>query len=201
MSTADLRRMRRLCFGLLLLATLAPALADESMVVDFSGDKARTLDWRIVNDGVMGGLSKGRHEMTEDGTMRFHGTLSLENNGGFSLVETGRIKRDLSAADALTLRVKGDGRTYQLRLSTDAKFRGREMSFRADLPTRKNEWTEVRVPYSEFVGTWRGRRLPDKTFDPSKVRRIGLLIGDKLAGPFDLEIDWIRLAETKDAAE
>ena len=41
--------------------------------------------WIIVNDGVMGGLSKGEMDMNEEGNGVFRGRVSLENNGGFSL--------------------------------------------------------------------------------------------------------------------
>ena len=43
-------------------------------------------DWKVVNDGVMGGVSKGG--MSDMGNvMLFEGYLSLENNGGFSSVQ------------------------------------------------------------------------------------------------------------------
>ena len=43
-------------------------------------------DWKVVNDGVMGGVSEGgMSEMSN--VMLFEGFLSLENNGGFSSVQ------------------------------------------------------------------------------------------------------------------
>jgi monofunctional biosynthetic peptidoglycan transglycosylase len=161
-------------------------------VAEFSPEESEKLDWRIVDDGVMGGLSQGKREITKDGILRFFGTLSLENNGGFSSLRTEPVKLDLSGAEGLMLRVKGDGRTYQLRLSTDAQYRGREMSFQAGFPTEKNKWTEVKVPFARLVGTWRGMELPDKTFDPAMIRRLGLILADKQQGPFELRVDWIR---------
>ena len=45
------------------------------------------LDWYSLNDGVMGGISRGI--MKSDGDVfRYYGQLSLENNGGFSTVRT-----------------------------------------------------------------------------------------------------------------
>ena len=41
-------------------------------------------------------------------------------------------------------------------------------------PTTKGEWTEVKVPFKLFTGSWRGTELPDKTFDPAKIRRLDL---------------------------
>jgi hypothetical protein len=131
-------------------------------------------------------------EIGKDGILRFFGTLSLENNGGFSSLRSKRIEMDLSDAEGLVLRVKGDGRSYQVRLSTDAEFRGGEVSFQAEFATKKDEWIEVQVPFKNLAGSWRGMKLPDKTFDAAKVRRVGLLLGDKKQGPFALQVDWIR---------
>lgn len=161
-------------------------------LTEFAKKSDGDLNWRVVDDGVMGGLSKGKVAMTDDDTMSFSGIISLENNGGFSSIRTNPVSLDLSRAEGLKMRVKGDGRTYQVRVSTDAKFRGREMSFMAKFPTKKGKWTEVRVPFSEMMGTWRGRTLPDAKFDPSKVKRLGFLLADKQAGEFVLEIDYVR---------
>lgn len=180
----------------LLSATLLlclPALAGKlPSVAEFTPEESEKLGWRIVNDGVMGGLSQGKREISDDGVLRFWGDLSLKNNGGFSSLRTETVERDLSGAEGVRLRVRGDGRSYQVRLTTDAEFRGREMSFMAEFPTEKGKWTEVDVPFDRFIGTWRGMTLRDKKFDPAKVRRLGLLLADKKEGPFELRVDWIR---------
>ena len=41
-----------------------------------------TSDWRIINDTVMGGVSRSRFEATEDGAV-FTGEVSLDRGGGF----------------------------------------------------------------------------------------------------------------------
>jgi monofunctional biosynthetic peptidoglycan transglycosylase len=173
-------------------AFLPTIAAGHESVAEFTPGESEKLDWRVVDDGVMGGLSQGKREIGKDGVLRFFGTLSLENNGGFSSLRTGDVKMDLSGAEGVVLRVKGDGRTYQLRFSTDAEYRGREMSFQAGFPTSMGEWIEVKVPFKRFLGTWRGIELPDKVFNPAKIRRIGLQLADKKAGPFELHVDWIR---------
>ncbi len=175
-----------------LLLGASVAIAAERSISEFAPNEKSGLQWRITNDGVMGGLSKGNVAMSEAGTMRFKGYLSLENNGGFSTVRARTSKLDLSGSDGIVLRVKGDGRTYQLRLSSDARYRGMEVSFKAEFKTTRGQWKEVRVPFSALEGSWRGRQLPDKTFNPAKIRGIGILLGDKKQGDFDLEVDWIR---------
>lgn len=153
-------------------------------------DSAREASWVAVNDGVMGGRSSGGPSVA-DGRLEFSGTLSLANNGGFSSVRSVGRDFDLSDASHVVLRVRGDGRRYQLRLATDARYRGSAISYGAGFDTTAGEWIEVRVPLADLKPTWRGNDLQGPPLDPSKVEEIGLLIGDKREGPFTLFVDWI----------
>ncbi len=146
--------------------------------------------WIAVNDSVMGGRSSGGPTVA-DGELAFSGELSLANNGGFSSVRSVGRDFDLSDASALILRVRGDGRRYQLRLATDARYRGVAVSYGAGFDTTAGKWTEVRVPLASLEPTVRGSSLPGPPLDPSKVREIGLLIADKREGSFALSVDWI----------
>ena len=169
-----------------------PAMAEKNSIAEFTPKEADSQGWRVVDDAVMGGLSKGKIEISNDGILNFNGNLSLDNNGGFSSLRTSKINLNLSGADGLVARVKGDGRTYQMRFNTDARFRGREVSFKSDFETKKNQWIEIKVPFEDFSGSFRGMNLKKEKFDPAKIQRIGLLLGDKKAGPFELKVDWIR---------
>ena len=175
----------------LALATVTPLMAKDLAITEFDRKEAENFDWRVVDDGVMGGLSKGKISVSENGILNFTGNLSLENNGGFSSLRSREIKLDLNGFDGLMAKVRGDGRTYQLRLSTNARYRGMEVSFMAEFPTTKGEWTEVRIPFNKLAASFRGMKLKDVSFDPAKITRIGLLLGDKKTGPFELEVDWI----------
>lgn len=146
--------------------------------------------WVAVNDDVMGGRSSGG-AVLEGGHLNFSGELSLENNGGFSSVRSVGRDFDLSGATAVVLRVRGDGRCYQLRLATDARSRGVAVSFGAVFVTCAGEWIEVRVPLKSLKATVRGSALQGPQLDPSQVRQIGLLIADKRDGAFALAVDWI----------
>ncbi|MEM0898316.1 MAG: CIA30 family protein, partial [Verrucomicrobiota bacterium] len=127
-----------------------------STVAEFHSKETAEMGWQIVNDGVMGGLSEGTIRMTDSDSMVFSGNLSLENNGGFSSVRSAEVEMDLSKSKGLKVRVKGDGRTYQLRLASDARFRSGEVSFMAEFATKENEWMEIKIPFRKFEGGWRG---------------------------------------------
>ncbi len=148
--------------------------------------------WVASNDDVMGGVSEGAPTIV-DGQLRFSGSLSLENNGGFASVRTNARAFDLRAAKAMILRVRGDGRTYQLRLATDARIRRSPIAYGAEFPTTAGQWTEVRIPFDSLVPTFRGRTLNGPPLDVSKVEEIRLLIGDGREGPFALAVDWMRV--------
>ncbi|GAB2656487.1 CIA30 family protein [Arenimonas aestuarii] len=170
------------------LATSEPAMTP---LFSFSAgaDEPR---WVAVNDGVMGGRSRGGPEV-EAGLLRFSGVLSLENNGGFSSVRTVGRDFDFSDAAAVVLRVRGDGRRYQLRLATDARFRGITVSYGGEFGTEAGQWTVARVPLADLRPSAHGFALQGPPLDAGRVREIGLLIGDKREGPFRLEVDWIGL--------
>ena len=71
----------------LLLPSPSSAQASSDRLIDFAaGPEGR---WMVVNDGVMGGVSRSTIRRGDDvGTAVFEGTLSLENNGGFASVRT-----------------------------------------------------------------------------------------------------------------
>lgn len=181
--------------ALALFATAGAATASQETsmkpLFDFEAgpDEPR---WVAVNDGVMGGRSRGGPEVA-DGRLTFSGVLSLANNGGFSSVRTVGRDYDFSGATAVVMRVRGDGRPYQLRLATDARFRGITVSYGGEFPTQAGQWTEVRRELADLSPSAHGFKLRGPPLDPTRIRELGLLIGDKREGPFQLEVDWIAL--------
>ncbi|MGD1900518.1 MAG: CIA30 family protein [Phormidesmis sp.] len=160
------------------------------LIADFE-TPAEAERWRTVDDNVMGGISQGTFSVTPAGTGVFSGTLSLANNGGFSSVRRAAEGAELEAATAVSIRVKGDGRRYQLRLKMDPSDRA--PSYRAEFETRAGEWTTVTLQLSDFEPVFRGRVLDDApAIAPDQIAQIGFLIADKREGEFALEIDWIR---------
>ena len=98
---------------------------------------------------------------------------------------------DLSDYEGVTLRVRGDGRKYQLRFRMDGSFNG--VAHGAEFETKEGEWTEVIIPFTRFEPTLRGYRPRGAgPLDPSRIQQITFLIGDKIQAPFQLEIAWVR---------
>ncbi|NND98543.1 MAG: CIA30 family protein [Pirellulaceae bacterium] len=185
--------MKALPLLLLALLTVGTTIvrADENPWRFEFTDKAAVKSWRIVNDGVMGGKSTSQVSVTEDGHLKFRGTLSLANNGGFASVRLSPQQLNLKPGQTIVLRVKGDGRKYTFNLYTPE--RRTAYSFQQDFPTKANEWIEVELPLDKFVAHWFGRPRKADQLDPEKVNSIGILLGDKKAGPFELLVDSIRI--------
>lgn len=159
---------------------------------DFREDS--TSDWIIVNDGVMGGLSQSEFTRSGEGYATFQGTMSLENNGGFASVRALVPSELPSATRTVTLRVRGDGRTFQLRFRTDRRFDG--IAYMAEFSTVVGEWLTIEIPISEFRPTFRGWTPPDAPpLDPGEIRQVGLMVADKKAGPFRLDVERITASD------
>ncbi|HTY88094.1 MAG TPA: CIA30 family protein [Candidatus Acidoferrum sp.] len=164
--------------------------ASEKTLFDFSA--ATNAAWQIVNDDVMGGVSTSSFSMT-NGVATFRGTVSLENNGGFASVRSSPVLQNLAGHEALIVRVRGDGRRYKFTVRTESGFD--TPIYQCAFTTRRGEWEEVRLPFKDFVPTFRGRVLTDvPPLNPAKVSTVGFLIADKQAGPFRLEVAAIRAA-------
>ncbi|WP_405243390.1 CIA30 family protein [Lentisalinibacter salinarum] len=155
------------------------------LVTDFTRASA-DLGWYVVNDNVMGGRSEGGFEL-QPGELRFSGSTNTRG-GGFSSIRTGPLQLDLSRYDAIRLRVRGDGRRYTWRLTTDARHYGRPVAYWADFDTVAGDWHTVDVPFSRFVPRFRGTELAGPPLDMSAIAGMGLMIYDKHDGPFELQL-------------
>ena len=82
---------------------------------DFS-NSANSDQWVIVNDSVMGGKSLGKFLLDQEGFGVFYGAVSLENNGGFSLLRSPLSRVSINDHKSVVLKVKGDGKRYQFRI-------------------------------------------------------------------------------------
>lgn len=142
-------------------------------------------NWRIVNDNVMGGVSKSNLYLNESGNLIFSGDVSLDNNGGFASCRLAIDNVSLEGISSFKIRVKGDGNTYKFRVSE----RYSSINYSSNFKTIKEKWVEINIPLEKLEPTFMGyysSRAPRLKIE--NMKSIGFLISDKQEGSFNLEI-------------
>lgn len=173
----------------LLLAILSGiSMADDACTTLFDFSSPATVgEWRSVNDGVMGGRSRGGPEAI-DKAMLFSGVINT-NGGGFSSVRAPLAIASLSGKNAFRLDWKPDKRRYQISIQTNVTYRGRPIAYRADIRAlASDEWLSPTIFFSELKATIFGQSINAPAFDPDNATRISLFINDGKDGPFRVEV-------------
>jgi len=156
----------------------------------FDFDKKSDLSqWETVDDVVMGGRSDGNFYLSQAGHGIFTGSISTENNGGFSSVQYRFQKTNTAPYRKYILRIKGDGKRYQFRVKSDID---QPHSYVHYIETSGN-WQLVEILFSEMYATFRGRKLDLPNFQGGTLEQIGFLTGNKRNENFKLEIDFIKV--------
>lgn len=174
-----------------------PANADgaEAEILFSFENPDSTKTWNSVNDGVMGGRSKGGFKRVERKTLLFTGDLSLENGGGFASIRTDPRALNLGDASGIIVKARGDGRTYRVQLRTDDRM---ATSYRANLPTAEGGFSEVLIPFSDFQLQVFGNVIPgSEPINPAAINSIGFSVADKKAGPFEFELESVKIFRGK----
>ena len=146
-------------------------------------------NWIIVDDVVMGGKSSGTFKLSAEGHGIFEGTISLENNGGFSSVRYRFEKTLIKESTKIIVKLRGDGKKYQFRIKTNS---GDYYSYISPFSTT-GEWQEIQILLKEMYPSFRGRRLDQPNFSNDYIEEITFLIGNKNQEIFKLMIDKIEL--------
>ena len=158
------------------------------LLIDFNHESDFS-SWKVVDDGVMGGLSAGNFGIEENGHAVFSGSVSLENYGGFSSVRHYFEPLDVRAFSKVVLKIKGDGKRYQFRLKSSRYNRHSYIQYF----TTNGAWQDIEIPLSDLYPTFRGRTLNIPNFSGEVIEEIAFLIGNKKAENFRLLIDKITL--------
>lgn len=147
------------------------------------------LRWQVINDGVMGGLTRSSARCDDKG-VHFSGVLSTANNGGFASIRS-QLARSVRGLREVRLSVTGDGNRYQLRLrdSEDPSA----AAWRACFET-SGEMQSLTLKTPDFEPVVRGRRVE---ILPGLAERSLQFLGFMLArgedGAFSLDVHAIEL--------
>ena len=174
---------------LLILITLSFFMKSDMKVIYSFTTKTTVNEWRIVNDGVMGGISKSSLMLTDDGHGKFSGHVSLANNGGFASIQLNTSVKLSEEKKFIVLRVKGDGKAYEFRLKGEIS---QSESYVYQFTT-SGEWENIKLPLGEFYPQFRGRKLNYPNFNFNTIEQVSFLIANKQEEDFKLLIDWIGL--------
>ena len=163
----------RLIVSFFFLAFINSVMAEANLfVIDdrSSGDLVATSgnEWRLITDGVMGGVSDGRllvDTVESQRCLRLRGDVKLDNNGGFvqaALDLTEAAPQNICDYTGLMLYVYGNDEQYNIHLRTQENWLPWQ-SYRAAF-TAIPEWKKLYIPFKEF-----------KPYRISKVLNIDLL--------------------------
>tara|TARA_B100001109_G_scaffold88761_1_gene72494 strand:+ start:376 stop:933 length:558 start_codon:yes stop_codon:yes gene_type:complete len=173
---------------LLILFLISTNLLSQNVTMVNPSNNIGIDKWRIVNDGVMGGISQSNIYLNEVGNIIFAGNVSLENNGGFASIRMGYDGSQLKETAQFLLRVKGDGNIYKFRLNMSGSY----ANYSADFKTVKDQWMDIEIPIENFKPYYFGRSTRAPKLKVHRVNSLGILISDKQAGNFTLEIEYIK---------
>ena len=155
--------------------------------IDFNENELE--GWYIINDGVMGGLSKGQAQFTEEGLL-FYGSVSLENNGGFTSLRAPFGDYNLSEFKQITIRYRSKGISMALQMEEDRRFY--YPNFKVKLP-KSEAWVTKTYALSEVrqyrMGYATGNLM--KQQDQSEIIRMGFITDEKKAGDFEFEVAYV----------
>ncbi|GFD71381.1 CIA30 family protein [Tenacibaculum mesophilum] len=165
----------------LLILSFLMCLNDEIIIFDKDNN---TQNWYVVNDTVMGGISTSAVKINDKGNLIFSGKVSTENNGGFSMTRMPIAIGLNKQHSKIVLKVKGDGKQYQLRLKSNESQR---YSYVQAFRTNTQE-QEITLPLTGFYPTFRGRKLNFGNFSDNQIEEVAILIGNKKDEDFSLEI-------------
>ncbi|WP_248285089.1 CIA30 family protein [Alteriqipengyuania abyssalis] len=159
-------------------------------LIDFS-DPDEFARWEVVNDGVMGGRSKGHIEQV-GGALSFTGTIN-PNGGGFTSLRRTLPESAMAGARWLRIVYSGDARTYEVTLRSDARERGRRIAYRATLTPEESEgqWSLALIDLANLDTSLFGQQVDAPAFATQEAHSVGLIIADGIDGDFAMRLQRI----------
>jgi hypothetical protein len=159
-----------------------------NIIFEFS-KKSDLKSWVLIDDVVMGGESSGSFGLSPQGHGSFKGSISLDNNGGFSSVRHKFERKLIKDFTKIVLKIKGDGKKYQFRIKSNSSD---YYSYISTFSTN-GDWQEIEISLKNMYPAFRGRTLNEPNFSEDYIEEIAFLIGNKKEENFQLLIDRIEV--------
>lgn len=165
----------------------------DDLKFDFGKNKIGN-GWWVMNDGVMGGLSRGAASLTEN-SLILKGEISLANNGGFSSVRGPWGKTDLSAYSTVTIRYRSKGQIVALCLEKSRRWW--EPFYMLDLDPTDGEWKTVSLKLDNAKEYAYARPSGDKLSKEQRkeILRLGFMTNQKKESAFTFEVSYMKFTE------
>merc|ERR1712193_157794 len=173
-----------------LLATAAHAClqpASTSSVPQENFVTSGNVEWELLMDSVMGGISEADVENMDDGNLKWSGQLSLENNGGFAQFY-GYIGRKLTGFDGvrMSLRTTDPSRDFYATYARDMRnglMFQHPMKLTGEFKSYEMEFNDYEFQFMGWTANWVPRP------NGMNIRNVGMLIMDKNTDPFEVHIE------------
>ncbi len=145
-------------------------------------DSRDFLNWRTINDTIMGGASEAKCKVTSDG-LSFVGNL-IEENGGFVSCCSPLFSPPLDLSDfrGIQINIDGQGRTLKIAIGCEGnlqrftQFFSAGIRWVAEIETKKLETTICEIPFEIFSPTIRAKPIGlPLSFKSSSITQIQLL--------------------------
>jgi len=159
--------------------------------IDFGTEKMGD-QWVVLNDGVMGGLSKGKIAM-QTNSLQFKGEISLANNGGFASIRSPYGDCALAEKSSVVLSYRTVGYSFAFLLKTDKRYYN--PYYKLALPHTAGYWKTARLDLMDFEEYIMGRKTGKKITKEKlkEVIRLGIITNEKKADDFFIEINYLKV--------
>ena len=168
-----------------------PAAPPRKLAIFEFTQQANLRPWQVRNEAAPGGRAHGKFIINEAGNAVFSGEVSSANGSGSSAVQYFFNPIDVSKYRALVLGLKGDGKTYQLRVESGKADR---QPYACDFQT-SGIWQTVEIPFSRLHALLSGKSSDPARYPGQTMDRIQLRFATDTTESFQLELDRIWLQE------
>lgn len=188
----------------------------EKFIVNFADPKIGLSSLLVRSDEDLGGFSTAALDMQKPQAplppfARFHGDISLDLPEdrpevirlGYAMFRTKDLPstffglgstafHDWSEFNQLSLRVRGDYRKYFINIQADTPYPTDLYQHRLFLKT-PGQWETVTVSFANFILTNGGVIQQQQHLPLEAVKSIGIGLVDGQYGPYELDIEWIKV--------